>query len=346
MNLLYITRKYPPMVGGLEKLSYALAKEFSQNTNTTLITWGKSQKYLPYFILVAIIKSLYFIPAKKIDHIHIGDGLLSPLGLLLKTLFGTKTSITIAGLDVTFDFPGYQTIVPKCISQLDNVICISESTLEECVKRNIPKEKCYVIPCGVYPEDWKIKATKNDLREIVGLNLAGKKIIITVGRLVKRKGVYWFIKNVLPKLDKDIIYLVIGDGSEKVRIKELIQESNMQERVLLLGKISDENLKIIYNTADFFVMPNIKVDNNIEGFGIVAVEASSAGLPVIASDMEGISNAVIDKQTGRLVKSMDVECFIKTIEDINTFHKDMVAQATKSNYSWSVIGKEYINKIL
>src|ERR1700734_2865013 len=102
MNLLYITRKYPPMVGGLEKLSYALAKEFSQQTDTTVITWGKSQRYLPYFILVAFIKSLYLIPAKKIDHIHIGDGLLSPLGLALKAFFGIKTSITIAGLDITF----------------------------------------------------------------------------------------------------------------------------------------------------------------------------------------------------------------------------------------------------
>jgi glycosyltransferase involved in cell wall biosynthesis len=331
------------MVGGLEKLSYALAKEFSEQTNTTLITWGKSQKYLPFFIFVAFIKALYLIPTKKIDHIHIGDGLLSPLGLLLKKMFGIKTSITIAGLDITFDFPGYQLIVPSCVSQLDKIICISESTRKECLKRSIPKEKCFVIPCGVYPEDWEINATRNDLEKIVKDTISNKKILITVGRLVERKGVYWFIKNVLPELSRDTLYLVIGDGEEKDRIKELIEKLHLEKRVLLLGKISDDELKIIYNTADLFVMPNIKVNNNIEGFGIVAIEASSAGLPVIASDMEGISSAVIDKKTGRLVKSMDAKRFVEVIGDTNNFHKKLVAQTTKENYSWKAIGMKYMN---
>jgi phosphatidylinositol alpha-1,6-mannosyltransferase len=90
-------------------------------------------------------------------------------------------------------------------------------------------------------------------------------------------------------------------------------------------------------------MPNIKVNNNIEGFGIVAIEASSAGLPVIASDMEGISSAVIDKKTGRLVKSMDTKRFAEAIDNTNNFHKNLVAQTTKENYSWKAIGMQYMN---
>lgn len=343
MKLLYITRKYPPMVGGMEQLSYALAKEFSKQTDTTLITWGKSQKYLLYFIFIALIKSVYLIPTKKIDHIHIGDGLLSPLGLLLKIFFGIKTTITIAGLDITYDFPGYQLLIPRCVAQLDKIISISESTREECMKRGIPKGKCMVIPCGVYPEDWIVSATKNDLEKIVGRKLVDKKIIITVGRLVKRKGVYWFIKNVLPNLHKNILYLVIGDGPERERIKALIQKIKLQDRVLLLGKISNNNLKVIYNTSDLFVMPNIKVDNNIEGFGIVAIEASSAGMPVIASDMEGISTAVMNGKTGKLVESMQEQQFINAINKMNGFNRQNVAQITKKNYSWSEIGKNYLS---
>lgn len=342
MNLLYITRKYPPMVGGLEKLSFALAKEFSKNVPTTLITWGKSQKYLPYFIPLAFFKALILIPSKKIDHIHIGDGLLSPLGLLLKTLFGIKTSITIAGLDITFNFPGYQQIVPKCVAKLDKIICISSATLEECIKRGIPREKCVVIPCGVYPEDWVVKATRKDLETIVKRNIKNKKVLITVGRLVKRKGVYWLIENVLPHLGKNILYLVIGGGPEKDRLQVLIHSLKLKDKVILLGKISDEQLKIIYKTADMFVMPNIKVDNNIEGFGIVAVEASATGLPVIASDMEGISSAVIDGKTGKLIKSADTKAFIKTISATSMFNKNKVAEITKRNYSWEEIGKKHI----
>lgn len=331
------------MVGGMEKLSYALAKEFSHQTNTTLITWGKSQKFLPLVLPLFLIKALYLIPAKKIDHIHIGDGLLSPLGLLLKTIFGIKTTITIAGLDITFNFPGYQMIVPWCVAKLDKVISISDSTRDECIKRGIPSEKCSVIPCGVYPDDWKVKATRQDLEKIVGQSLNNKKVLITVGRLVKRKGVYWFIENIMPQLDENYLYLVVGNGSEKERIEALIKDLHFEDRVLLLGKISDEKLKIIYNTADLFVMPNIKVDNNVEGFGIVAIEASSTGLPVVASDMEGISTAVINGKTGYLVKSMNRNEYINTINNkIVALKRDLVSSITRKNYSWQTIGEEYM----
>ncbi len=333
------------MVGGMEKLSYALAKEFQRNTDTTLITWGKSQKYLPFVIPYFLVKAIYLIPTKKIDHLHIGDGLLAPLGLLLKIIFGLKTTITIAGLDITFNFPGYQLVVPWCVSKMDKAFCISSATLEECAKRGIPKEKLVVIPCGVYPEDWKVTTTRKDLEKIVGQNLDGTKVLITVGRLVKRKGVYWFIENVMPQLNEKYIYLVIGDGPEKERILELIQTKNLQKRVQLLGKISDKQLKIIYNTADLFVMPNIKVDNNIEGFGIVAIEASSTGLPIVASDMEGISSAVVNGKTGFLVKSMDKNEYIKALDVLNKFDRISVSEITKRNYSWDSIGKLYIKSI-
>lgn len=331
------------MIGGMEELSFALAKEFSSQVDTTLITWGKSQKYLPYFLPVAFFKSLYFIASKKITHVHIGDALLAPLGLVLKKLFGVKTTATVAGLDITFNFPGYQWIVPRCVAQLDKVICISKATQDECTNRGIPKEKCHVIPCGVYPNKLHTNAQRGDLENIINKNITDKKILITVGRLVKRKGVYWFIENVLPRLDKQYLYLVIGDGPEKERIQQLIKNKQLEEQVMLLGKVSQQELKIVYHTADFFIMPNIKVGNNIEGFGIVAVEASSTGLPVIAARLEGISDAVIDGQTGILVESKNPDQFIHALHANFALNKSAVAEITKKNYSWEQIGRSYIN---
>jgi glycosyltransferase involved in cell wall biosynthesis len=330
------------MIGGMEKLSFALAKEFSQLVDTTTISWGKSQKYLPYFILLAFIKACFLIPRKKINHIHIGDALLSPLGLALKVIFGIKTTVTVAGLDITFDFPGYQFIIPKCVARFDTVICISNATREECIKRGVPANKCIVIPCGVYSEDLNITTTRKDLNNIVGKDMRNKKVLITVGRLVKRKGVSWFLENVFMRLDKNYVYLIIGGGPEEESIHNTINTNKLNDRVFLLGKISDEKLKIIYHTADLFVMPNIKVDNNMEGFGIVAIEASSTGLPVIASDMEGISNAVINGKTGRLVKSKNIKAFMEAIKSKIKFNKTRVSITTKENFSWNVIGKMYI----
>lgn len=345
MKLLFITRKYPPMVGGMEKLSYALAKEFKRQTDTTLITWGKSQKYLPYFLLSAFIKALYFIPTKKIDHIHLGDALLAPLGLVLKTLFGIKTTVTVAGLDITFNFPGYQLIIPPCVAKLDKVICISNATLQECLKRNIPKDKCAVIPCGVYPNDYISHAKRTNLSQLLGKETKNRLVLVTVGRLVKRKGVSWFITNVLPKLKENVLYLVIGEGAEKENILSAIRETKMQNNVMLLGKVSQEKLKTIYNTADFFVMPNITIDSTMEGFGIVAIEASVTGLPVIAAKTEGIQDAVIDGKTGTLVKSMNASDFVHAITHAPSFDKKELAYLTQKHYSWETIGESYMQQI-
>lgn len=345
MNLLFITRKYPPMIGGMEKVSFSLAKEFSKRVNTTLITWGRSQKFLPIILPYFFLKALYLIPSKKINHIHLGDALLSPLGLVLKTIFGIKTTVTINGLDIVFKFPPYQFIVPRCVAKLDKVICISNATLDKCIERGIPKEKCIVIPCGVYPGQFKIKATKKDLEEIVGESLETKKVIITVGRLVKRKGVYWFIKKVFPNLNRNIIYLVVGEGPEKNRIEKLVSRLKLEERVFLLGEVPEGDLKVIYNTSDLFVMPNIKVKGDIEGFGIVALEASSSGLPVIASDIEGIRNSVVKEKTGRLLNSMNHKEFIKAISN-SDFRKKNIEKYVERNFSWDKIGKKYLENIL
>jgi glycosyltransferase involved in cell wall biosynthesis len=345
MKLLFITRKYPPMVGGMEKLSFALAKEFTKNTDTTLITWGKSQKYLPYFLISAFFKALYFIPTKKINHIHLGDALLSPLGIILKYIFGIKTTVTVAGLDITFNFPGYQLLIPLCVAQLDKIVCISNATRDECIKRGIPKSKIIVIPCGVYPNDYIEKAHRSDLSNMLKFSTDKIKVLVTVGRLVERKGVYWFIKNVLPQINTNYIYLVIGDGQEKNRIEKLIKDKKLQNNVLILGKISHEKLKLIYNTADLFIMPNITVDHTMEGFGIVAIEASVTGLPVIAAKTEGIQDAVIDGKTGELIESMDAQGFAQEIKHTKHFDRKTVSVITQKNYSWESIGKLYMQQL-
>lgn len=343
MRLLFITRKYPPMVGGMENMCFALSKEFPKHADMTLIAWGKSQKYLPYFLSLALIRALFLVPIKRIDHIHLGDGLLAPLGLFLKILFRIKTTVSVHGLDITYKLPMYQFIVPKSVAHLDKVICNSNATMQECIKRGIPAEKCIVIPCGVYPEDFQVQASLEDLENIIGKSLEDKKVIITVGRLVERKGVYWFIENVFKKLDENTLYLVIGDGPEKERIKDLIDRLGLNERILLLGKVSSHDLKVIYNTADLFVMPNIPVPGDMEGFGIVAIEASSTGLVVVASGIEGISDAIFDGKTGYLIHSGNSSHWVEHINihlsDSNRFG---IRNYTEENYAWEKISLKYL----
>ncbi|MBI3486020.1 glycosyltransferase family 4 protein [Candidatus Daviesbacteria bacterium] len=324
----------------MEKVSFALAKEFSKKVDTTLITWGKSQKYLLLVIVIFLIKSLYLIPTKKITHVHLGDALLSPLGLLIKVLFKIKVTTTICGLDMTYKLSLYQFIIPKCVKRLDKIIPISDSTLEECIKRGVPREKCKVIHCGVYPKEFQLKTRRRDLEKIINRKLDGKKVIITVGRLVQRKGVFWFIENVFSKLDKQFVYLIIGEGSDKRRVEYLIQALGFQNRIFLLGKVSTQELKIIYNTSDLFIMPNIKVDNDIEGFGIVAIEAGSTGLPMVTSNIDGIPNAIMK---GSHIKTppFDAAKMNKNIKRAIGLKRN-VKNFNNRKFDWTILSSKYL----
>jgi glycosyltransferase involved in cell wall biosynthesis len=347
MKLLFITRKYPPAVGGMENVSFALANEFSQHTDTTTIAWGGPQLYWPLFAAIAFLQSCFLIPRKKITHLHLGDGLLSPLGCLLKFIFKIKCSVTIHGLDITSTMPLYQLIAPRCVGLLDRIICISRATRDECIQRGINPQKCTVIPNGVYTKDFKLSTSLKDLESITGKPLVNKKILVTVGRLVKRKGVYWFIQKVFHRLSEDYIYIVVGHGPEKLRIQRLVSSLNLDDRIIMLGKISDHDVKKIYNTAHLFIMPNIYVPGDMEGFGVVALEASSSGLPVIASAIDGITDAVVDNQNGLLLQH-NINLWIKKIpETINkkVFSRQKVSRWTDQNYNWSVIGSKYINTL-
>ncbi len=335
MKLIYITRRFPPSTGGMENFSYALTKELAKKSDLSLIKWGYSQIWLIYFLPYALIKASFLIIFRRIKYVHLGDGLLSPIGFLLK-LIGAQVSVTVHGLDVTYKLPIYQWIIPFFLKRLDKIICISDATLEECLKRGVPYEKCSIITPGVYPEDFAVK-TANKI-------FGDKKVLVTVGRLIKRKGVFWFVENVMPKLPKDFVYVVVGDGPERARIEQAIASNNLQDQVKLLGKVSDEELKKIYHSSDIFIMPNIPVPGDMEGFGIVAIEAGSAGLPVIASNLEGIKNSVIDKVTGYLAEPENEKDYLRLIKQNDLDRRKILAEII-SRYRWNTIAERYMETL-
>lgn len=196
-----------------------------------------------------------------------------------------------------------------------------------------------VIPCGVNPEEFRVKnqnkVRKNTrvlLSKQLSLNLEDKKILLTVGRLVKRKGHQWFIANVIPKLPKDTIYLIAGDGEEKENIAQTITKLGLEKRVFLLGRISDELKKDLYNSSDLFIIPNINIKGDMEGLGIVAIEAGSAGLEAIASNTEGIRDAIVNGKTGWLVETGNSKDFIDKING-QRIKKEIITKNVWENFS-------------
>jgi glycosyltransferase involved in cell wall biosynthesis len=201
-----------------------------------------------------------------------------------------------------------------------------------------------VIPNGVHPGEFVLGARRRDLIQEVemglGRSLAGKRLLLTVGRLVKRKGVLWFVEEVVPRLGDDFVYIVVGVGPELGAIRAAVQRHGLQERVILAGRQPDRLRNCLLNIADAFIMPNITVPGDVEGFGIAAIEAGACGLPVVAAGIQGIRDAVIDGVTGHLVGERDAEGFLDRIRSLD-LDRRLIRERVQAYFSWEQIGLTY-----
>ena len=147
----------------------------------------------------------------------------------------------------------------------------------------------------------------------------------------------------MPWLNSKYLYFISGDDPEKNKIQRIITQKKLQKKVLLLGITNFETLKLLYNSADIFVMPNINVKGNMEGFGIVALEAASCGLPVVASNIEGIKDAVLEGKTGFLIEEKNAENFIKKIRELK-LGRQKIIKTVIEQFSWNKIVLEYLDQ--
>jgi phosphatidylinositol alpha-1,6-mannosyltransferase len=139
----------------------------------------------------------------------------------------------------------------------------------------------------------------DDLRAAIGV-AAGQKLILSVGRLMRRKG-FDNVIRALPMLRRqgiDAHYAVIGIGEDRDYLQCLAAEIGETARVHLLGHVSYDDLPRWYCASDLFAMPNRDVGGDTEGFGLVYLEAAAAGRPALAGIAGGTASAVVDEVTG------------------------------------------------
>ncbi len=353
--ILFITRKHPPSVGGMQKLSYQLIQAVRQRTKTQVVAWGGSQVFLPVFLPYAFLRAVLVLAIRRdVALIHLGDPVLAPLGVVLKRWFHRPVVVTVHGLDVIFPHLLYQMLIIPCLYRLDHLICISTAVRKACWQRGIPLEQCTVIPLGIDEAAFHTPSPAEARRHLearVGYPLGDRALLLTVGRLVERKGVAWFVASVLPRLvaaRPDILYLVVGEGPQRAPIEVAVQQQGLAGHVALLGQVDEATLRAAYAAAQVFVMPNVPVFGDMEGFGLVALEACAAGCCVVAADLEGIPEAIVPGQNGFLVPPGDADAYVNTILPLLSAEQRRLAlgrQAqhfVREHYSWEHVAEQYL----
>ena len=315
-----------------------------------------------------------------ISIIHFNDALIAACALTHRGYGHLKRTMTVHGLDVVFPSFLYQRFILPKFNKFDLIIAVSQATKDACIERNIQNEKVIVIQNGVDTQI-KAKASRQDverlLQERYQLNSTGKRILVAMGRPVKRKGFSWFIRNVMPELHKDFILLLIGPGcaesdddqlfqllpgflrkrlelflgypSDAIHIRTLLKDPVVSQRVMHLGKLPLEDLTAIISVADAYVMPNIPVKGDMEGFGLVCLEAAMCGTRVFASRLEGITDAIHHDRNGILVPPADVSAWVAALNQLRaetngpTLTADCIVAFTRETFSWQRMTDRYLN---
>jgi phosphatidylinositol alpha-1,6-mannosyltransferase len=96
-------------------------------------------------------------------------------------------------------------------------------------------------------------------------------------------------------------------------IRDAVRRHRLEERVRILGRVDEEFLATLYRGADIFVMPNVPVPGDMEGFGVVMLEAGLSGLPILAADLEGIRDVVHPGENGELLPARDAGVWVSAI---------------------------------
>ncbi len=172
------------------------------------------------------------------------------------------------------------------------------------------------------------------------------QIILFVGRLVYRKGVHILLKafSIVAREFSDVKLRIVGEGYMRGILQFLVQKYDLNNRVEFLGKVSEDKLPEIYREAKIVVIPSLFR----ESFGIVALEAMASGKPVIASNIGGLSEIIIDNYNGILIPPGDPELLADRIIELLNDDKLIFKMGfygrriAVEKYSWNIIVKRIL----
>ena len=254
----------------------------------------------------ALIAAAKIVKANNINVICVGELVMgSWLGLALRRLFGCKLIIYVHGEEITTATTDrlYGPNRKAYLAAADKVVAVSSFTCDALTKSmGLSAASIALIPNGVDVDKFRPGEVNEELFSRLGI--FGKRVLLTVGRLVPRKGMDMSIAAMshIAREVSDVHYLIVGKGEQQAELEALIQKNGLSDRVTLAGGLTDEEVVSCYRGCEVFLMPNRTMpDGDTEGFGLVFLEANACRKPVVGGNAGGAVEAIIHGRTGLLV---------------------------------------------
>ena len=331
IKITHIARFAKPYIGGIEavieQINECLSnEEFEKevfccsNTEKSSIENGVKYnrfRYLFDFAANAISPQLFFgMVGLKTDILHFHMPVIQ--NVVIWFILYHLRLIKYKKMTVTYhsDVVGYDKIMKPFVpmykyflKKADKIHVLSPNIIDSSNMIKDLKDKCVIIPQGINSNETIYNIEKvNEIKE----KYSGKKILFSLGRHVKYKGFIYAIQA-MKNID-NAVYLLGGTGPLKDESEAFIKDNNLEDKVILLGRVSDEDLDAYYQACDIYLFPSIM---RTEAFGIVQIEAMKYGKPVINTWLgTGVNYVSIDKETGLTVEPENAEQLASAINKL------------------------------
>lgn len=371
MGILVLTWNYPPRRGGIEYLIGQLvaglkkrhsvwvvtAYTESSDATDTDVARAPCPGLIPFAIFALWRGALSLRRDAGISVVFGGSALVAPLVLILARIYGRRAVVQVHGLDIVYRSALYQLLCVRWLKRCDRVIANSTFTATLAESKGVSADRISVIPPGVKPERFSAPVDVEATKKFFGLE--GKRIILFVGRLARRKGVKEFIQESLPEIVAAVpqacFVIVGGNPTESLthrddmvtEIAAAASRLGLERHVMLLGSLSDDDVEKLYQTCDVVVLPALATLDDVEGFGIVLLEAAAAGKPVVATRVGGIPDAVEDGKSGILVTPEDYKSMSQIITRVlcDDTAKKLLGQYARTRveaqFAWARVLERY-----
>ena len=226
----------------------------------------------------------------------------------------------------------------------DLVVTVSRYSQKKIVELyGVDKAKIKVVPNGVDPE--KFKPFQGDRSKVMP-ELHDKQVVLFVGRLIPRKGLLCLVKAAkgVVKENPETFFVIVGNGPLRDKVISLVHRLNLSPNFKFMGDVKEEDLPLIYGSADIFALPSIQ-----EGQGIALLEAQACGKPVVAFNVSAVQEVVADGKSGLLVETANSAEFANAIlkllsdkslrENMGSKGRNFVAK----NFTWDICASEMLS---